>query len=53
VLQQGEDGEQELIIHITRVNGIQQGTEEIINTRVITEPIPRIIELGTMQMEDN
>jgi len=47
VLMEGERGEREIVSEITRVNGIQQGAENIIANRVITEMIYRVVEVGT------
>jgi len=48
VLVQGEQGEREIVSHITRINGVQQGGENEIANRVITEMVSRVVEVGTM-----
>ena len=48
VRQEGTNGEREIASRITRING-QQVTEEEIETRVIREPIDRIVEVGTLE----
>jgi len=44
--QNGKDGEMEVIEKIIKVNGILQGTE-IAETKIITEAVPEIYEVGT------
>ena len=44
---EGAEGERELIIHITRVNAIQTEPERVVNSQVIREMEPRVIEVGT------
>ena len=46
-LQEGRNGEMEIIKLITRQNGTQVGEPEIISTRLITEPETRVVEVGT------
>lgn len=48
VLQHGTEGLQEVVVHITRINGVQIGAEDVIATRVIVAPTPNIIEVGTL-----
>ncbi|MCL2016441.1 MAG: G5 domain-containing protein [Defluviitaleaceae bacterium] len=47
VIRAGTPGEQEVVIHITRINGLQVGEEEIVATRVIQEMITTTLEVGT------
>jgi hypothetical protein len=49
VLQEGADGEREITVRITRVNGVQTGAEEEISARVTREPVERLIEVGTSE----
>ena len=44
---EGAEGQRELIIHITRINGIQSGQEQVISSRVTREMEPRVVEIGT------
>lgn len=46
VIQYGKDGEQEVTAQITRING-KETDKKILNTKVITEPVKEIIEIGT------
>ncbi|MCL1988991.1 MAG: LysM peptidoglycan-binding domain-containing protein [Firmicutes bacterium] len=48
VLRAGTAGEQEIVVHITRINGIQVGEEEVVATRVIQEMVTTTIEVGTL-----
>ena len=48
-LQDGKDGEREITVRIVRVNGVQIGGEEIINTRTTVEPVDRVVEIGTAE----
>ena len=48
-LSEGAEGEEERIIHVTRVNGIALG-EEIIHTRIIRAAEPRVISIGTREI---
>jgi len=47
VLVQGEQGEREIVSHITSINGIQQGVGNEIANRVITEMVQRVVEVGS------
>jgi LysM repeat protein len=47
IIQEGAVGEQEVIVHIIRVNGIQTEPEQTIATHVLREMSPRIVEVGT------
>ena len=49
VIQEGYEGEAEIVVHTTRINGIQTEPEQIVATRIIREMIPRITEVGTME----
>ena len=49
VIQEGSAGEAEIVVHTTRINGIQTEPEQIVATRVIREMTPRITEVGTME----
>ena len=45
ILAEGEDGEQEVITRITRINGVKI-REEDIETRIVKQPIDRVLEIG-------
>ena len=47
VIEEGRDGEREVTVRVTRINGVQQGQEEIINTLTTIVPIDRVVEVGT------
>jgi len=47
IIQEGEDGEREVDLRITRVNGIQTEPEVEVGSRVISEMVPQITEIGT------
>jgi hypothetical protein len=49
VLEEGREGEQEITLRVTRVNGIQTGPEEVINTRTTVQPVTQVVEVGTSQ----
>jgi hypothetical protein len=49
VVEEGSDGETEVTLRITRVNGVQQGPEEIIQTKTAVEPVERVVEVGTAE----
>ncbi len=48
VIQYGKNGEKEVTVHITRINGIEYGSEEISFVSKI-DPVTEIIEVGTGQ----
>ena len=50
VIQAGVEGEQETVVHIIRVNGVQTEPEQIMSTRVIREMEEEIVEVGTMDV---
>lgn len=49
VIQEGQEGEAEIVVHTTRINGIQTEAEQIVATRIIREMTPRITEVGTSE----
>jgi hypothetical protein len=49
VLEEGREGEQEVTLRVARVNGIQEGAEEVINTRTTLPPVTRVVEVGTSE----
>lgn len=49
VLQEGQNGEQEITIRTTRINGIQTEPEQIISTKTTIEPVERVVEIGTSE----
>ena len=53
ILQQGIQGEREVVIHITKVNGIQQGPEQVVDSRMIEYMQPQIVEIGVMDPEED
>jgi hypothetical protein len=52
VIEEGRDGEREILVRITRINGIQTMPEEIIGQpRIIINPIDRVVEVGTSEVQ--
>jgi LysM repeat protein len=51
VVEEGREGVQETTLRITRVNGVQVGTEEVISTHITIPPINRIVEVGTAEAQ--
>ena len=49
VITEGRNGEQEVVRRITKLNGIQVGTPEIVSTRILREPETRVEEVGTSE----
>jgi len=49
VIQEGVEGEQRVVVHIIRINGVQTEPEQIISTEVIRMMEKEIIEVGTME----
>ena len=49
VIQEGTEGEAEIVVHTIRINGIQTEPEQIVATRIVREMTPRITEVGTME----
>jgi murein DD-endopeptidase MepM/ murein hydrolase activator NlpD len=47
IIQEGEDGERVVDLRITRINGIQTEPEVEVGSRVISEMVPQITEIGT------
>jgi LysM repeat protein len=47
IIQEGEDGEREVDLRITRINGVQTEPEVEIASRVLKEMKPQITEIGT------
>jgi len=47
IIDEGAAGEQEVIVHIIRVNGIQTEPEQLVATNILREMQPRIVEVGT------
>ena len=50
VMQEGREGQQEVTIHITRINGVQTEQEQVSSPRIIQEMVPEIIEIGTLDI---
>jgi hypothetical protein len=50
-LVEGREGERETTVRIVRVNGIQMGPEETIASRVTINPINRVVEVGTSEVQ--
>ena len=48
-IQQGFEGHQEVVVHVTRINGIQIEPEQIMATEIIQAMIPSIIEIGVLE----
>lgn len=48
VIQEGVEGVKEVVIHVTRVNGVEEGRARI-SENVIEPPIHEIVEVGTME----
>lgn len=44
---EGAEGEREVTVHITRVNGIVTEPERVVSTYVVREMEPRVVERGT------
>jgi uncharacterized protein YabE (DUF348 family) len=51
VLEEGRNGERTIVSRITRINGDQQGPEDVISTQTTIEPIERVVEVGTSAMQ--
>ena len=49
IINEGRDGQQEVMHRTTRLNGVQVGVTEVIPIRTITEPETRIEEIGTAE----
>lgn len=47
VIQEGRDGSRSIVTRITKINGVQFGEPDILEAEIITEPIPRIVEVGS------
>jgi len=45
----GQDGQREVVTRIIRINGHQLGQPEIVSTRVLREPVNRVVEQGTSE----
>jgi LysM repeat protein len=48
VIQQGRDGQKEITLHISRLNGIEV-SKDIVNERIIVEPITEVVEKGALE----
>ena len=48
--QEGREGQQEITVHITRINGIQTEQEQVSSPRIIQEMMPEVIEIGTLEI---
>jgi hypothetical protein len=52
VIEDGRDGEREVTVRITRVNGVQTGQEEVIGPpRITLNPLDRVVEVGTSEVQ--
>ena len=47
IIQEGSEGQREVVIHITRINGVQT-EEQIVAERILENATPNIIEIGSM-----
>ncbi|MDR1665137.1 MAG: G5 domain-containing protein [Clostridiales bacterium] len=50
-VEEGKNGEQEVTVRITRVNGVQQGDEDVISTNITVPAEDRVVEVGTSESE--
>jgi len=50
VIDEGQDGEVEITVHVTRINGVSTGEEREHSRRPTTQMMQRVIEIGTMQV---
>ncbi|MCL2378465.1 MAG: G5 domain-containing protein [Defluviitaleaceae bacterium] len=48
IINEGRDGEIQIVQRITRLNGVQVGAPEVISQRELSAPVTQVVEVGTL-----